>query len=160
MHLDKIHAFQTGVSVEISTAAVHALIEDAAEGTRLAELARMQRLEDLYPYLTVTVRRGAPALMQRRSRWADGVRHEILAGKPVSYERFSKLFWRDIDEEDPDGDEWHRDIAGVAFASELVALLDKVRSAQRALRRSDDVLIRMDWEILGAVTIPKEQRAV
>lgn len=160
MHLDKIHAFQTGVSVEISTAAVRSLIEDAAEGMRLAELARMQRLEDLYPYLTVTVRRGAAALMQRRSRWAAGIRHDILAGKPVSYEHFNKLFWREIDEEDPDGDEWHRDIADAAFTSELVGLLDKVRASQRALRRSDDVLIRMDLEVLGGAKFPEERRAL
>jgi hypothetical protein len=159
MYLDKIHAFQTGVSLEISTSAIQALIADATEGERLHELAQIKRPEDIYPYLSVTVRRGADGLMQRRSRWAREIRKDILAGKAVSYERFTKLFWRDIDEADPDGDEWHLHFASAGFASEITHLLDGVRSAQRALRRSDDVLIRMNWDFLSAAVIPKDQPA-
>lgn len=159
MYLDRTCAFQTGISVEISTSAIQRLIEGATEGERVAELFLIKRLEDIYPYLTVTVRRGADALMERRSRWAGEIRADILAGMPVPYGNFNKLFWRDIDEEDPDGDEWHRHIAGARFAAEIVGLLDKVRSAQRVLRRNNDVLIRMDWEFLGATAIPKDQPA-
>ncbi len=159
MYLDKIHTFQTGISLEIATSAVHALIEEAADGGRFFELVQLKRPEDLHPYLAVTVHRGAAALVERRSRWADEVRSDLLAGKAVSYESFTRLFWRDIDEEDPDGDEWHRHFAGAGFAGEITALLDKVRSAQRALRRSDDVLIRMNWDFLNNAVIPKDQPA-
>ncbi|PWB55873.1 MAG: hypothetical protein C3F18_05470 [Nitrosomonadales bacterium] len=159
MYLDRIHTFQTGVSLEISTAAIQALIADATEGDRFPELVQIKRPEDIFPYLTVTVHRGADALMQRRSRWAREIRNDVLAGKAVSYGRFTKLFWRDIDEEDPDGDEWHRHFASTFFAGEITSLLDKVRSAQRALQRSNDVLIRMNWDFLSRVITPKDQPA-
>lgn len=159
MYLDRIHTLQTGVSLEISTAAIQELIADATEGERFLALVQIKRPEDLLPYLTVTVHRDAHALMQRRSRWAREIRNDVLAGKAVSFERFTRLFWRDIDEEDPDGDEWHRHFASIGFASEISALLDKVRSAQRALQRSNDVLIRMNWDFLGSVISPKDQPA-
>jgi hypothetical protein len=159
MYLDKILSFQTGVSLEISTSAIQALIADATEGERLHELVQIKRPEDLFSYLTVTVRQGADALMKRRSRWAREIRKDILAGKAVSYERFAKLFWRDIDEEDPDGDEWHFYFASAGFAGEIIGLLDRVRSAQRALKRSNDVLIRMNWDFLSGAMIPKDQPA-
>lgn len=157
MYLDKIHSFQTGVSIEVSTSAIHALIEDATEGERFFKLVQIKRPEDLYAYLAVTVHRGADALIKRRSRWAREIRKDVLAGQAVSYESFSKLFWRDIDEEDPDGDEWHRHFAGAGFASEIALLLDKVRAAQRALRRSNDVLIRMNWDFLGGAMFSTDQ---
>jgi len=159
MYLDKIHTFRTGISLEISTAAIQALIEGATEAGRFFELIQIKRPEDIYPYLTVTVHRGADALMERRSRWAGEIRNDTLAGKPVSYENFNKLFWRDIDEEDPDGDEWHRHFASAGFAGEIIGLLDKVRSAQRALRRSNDVLIRLNWDFLSGAIFPKDQPA-
>lgn len=159
MYLDKIHAFRTGVSLEISSSAIKALIADAMEGERFPELVRIGRPEDLYPYLAVTVHCGADALVRRRSRWVGDIRKDLLAGRAVSYSRFIKLFWRDIDEEDPDGDEWHRYFAGAGFAGEIVGLLDKVRAAQRALRQSGDVLIRMNWDFLGRTLFPEDQPA-
>ncbi|MDP3686245.1 MAG: hypothetical protein Q8R64_01530 [Sulfurimicrobium sp.] len=159
MYLDKIHSFQTGVSLEISTAAIRALIEDATERERFFELVQIKRPEDIYAHLTVTVHQGADGLMKRRSRWAREIRNDILAGKAVPYERFTKLFWRDIDEEDPDGDEWHCHFASAGFAEEITGLLDKIRSAQRALRMSNDVLIRMNWDFLSKVIMPKDQPA-
>jgi len=107
----------------------------------------------------VMVHQGADALVKRRSRWAREIRNDILAGKAVAYERFNKLFWRDIDELDPDGDEWHRHFASDGFAEEITGLLDKVRTTQRALRRSDDVVIRMSWDFLGGAIFPKGQAA-
>lgn len=159
MYLDEMHTFQTGVRLEVSTAAIQSLIEHATERERFLELVRIKRPEDLHPYLFVTVRHGAEALMTRRRRWARSIRKDVLAGKAVSYDRFSRLFWRDIDEEDPDGDEWHRHFGSEAFAREIDALLDKVRAAQRALRRSDDVVVRMNWDFLGGAIFPKDRPA-
>jgi hypothetical protein len=159
MYLDKIHSFRTGVSLEISSAAIQTLIADATEGERFLELVQIKRPEDILPYLSVTVHRGADDLVKRRSRWAREIRNDILAGKAVSYEHFTRLFWRDIDEEDPDGDEWHRHFASTGFASEIAGLLDKVRSTQRALQRSNDVLIRMNWDFMRRVITPKDQPA-
>ena len=159
MYLDKIHSFRTGVSLAISTSALQAMIADATERERFFELVQIKRPEDLYPHLSVTVLHGAEELMARRSRWAREIRKDVLAGRPVSYERFSKLFWRDIDEVDPDGDEWHRYFGGEGFADEMAGLLDKVRAAQRALRRSTDVLIRMNWDFLNRAIFPKDQPA-
>lgn len=159
MYLDKIHSFQTGVSLEISTSVIQALMADATERERFFELVQIKRPEDLYPHLSVTVHQGADALIKRRSRWAREIRKDVLSGKPVSYERFSKLFWRDIDEADPDGDEWHRYFGGEGFADEIARLLDKVRAAQRALQRSNDVLIRMNWDFLSRALFPKDQPA-
>lgn len=156
MYLDKIHACQTGISLEISTSAIQALIEDAAAGERLFELVQIRRPEDICAHLLVTVYQGAEGLLERRRRWADKVKDDILAMKPVSYESFSNLFWRDIDEEDPDGDEWYRLIASEGFAAEVIALLDKVRAAQRTLRRSTDVLIQMNWGLLSGDINPME----
>lgn len=159
MYLDRIHTFQTGVSLEISTSAIQALIADANEGERFLEFVQIKRPEDLFPYLSVTVHHGADALMKRRSRWAREIRSDVLAGKAVSYDRFTRLFWRDIDEADPDGDEWHLHFAGAGFAGEITGLLDKVRSAQRALKRSNDVLIRMNWDFLNRGMTPQDQAA-
>lgn len=159
MYLDKIHSFQTGVSLEISTAAIRALIADATERERFFELVQIKAPEDIYPYLTITVHHGADGLMKRRSRWAREIGNDILAGKAVPYEQFTRLFWRDIDEEDPDGDEWHRHFASTGFSDEITALLDKIRSAQRALHQSNDVLIRMNWDFFSRVIAPKDQPA-
>ncbi|MFA5241144.1 MAG: hypothetical protein WC029_12760 [Sulfuricella sp.] len=159
MYLDKIHSFQTGVSLEISTSAIRDLIADSTERARFLELVQIKRPEDIHAYLTVTVHQGAGGLMKRRSRWARDIRNDILAGKAVPYERFTKLFWRDIDEEDLDGDEWHQHFASAGFAGEITGLLDKIRSAQRALRLSNDVLIRMNWDFLSRVILPKDQPA-
>lgn len=151
MYLDKIHLLQTGVRIEISTAGIRSLMADAMEGKRFCDLVAIRQPEDIHSYLSVTVHQGADALMKRRGRWAREIRSEILAGKPVAFDRFARLFWRDIDEEDPDGDEWHRLFASSEFAAELLALLDKIRIAQRTLRDSNDVLIRMGWEFLNRV---------
>lgn len=135
MYLDKIYLFQTGVRLEISTAALRVLIEDAIAGHRIFELEQIRCPADLYAYLSVIVHEGAAGLIKRRCAWADKIKPELLAGKPVSYENFSKLFWRNLDEEDPDGDEWYRLIAGERFYSQLTGLLDMIRSVERTLRR-------------------------
>jgi hypothetical protein len=159
MYLDRVCTFHTGVSLEVSTASIQAMIENATEREHFFELVQIKRPEDLYPHLSVIVLHGADELMARRSRWAREIRQDVLAGTPVSYERFRKLFWRDIDEVDPDGDEWHRYFGGEDFADEIAGLLDKVRAAQRALQRSNDVLIRMNWDFLSRAIFPKDKPA-
>jgi hypothetical protein len=111
MYLDKIHRFQTGVSLVISSSPLRTLFEDAAAGDRAFELEQIKRPGDLYAYLSVTVYEGAEGLIKRRRPWAGKIRADLLSGKPVSYVSFANLFWRNLDDEDPDGDEWYRLIA-------------------------------------------------
>lgn len=149
MYLDKIHHFQTGVSLEISTSPLRALIENAVEGGEPFALEQIKRPDDLCAYLSVTVHEGAAGLVKRRSKWAGKARPALLAHKPVPYGSFANLFWRQLDDEDPDGDEWYRLISGKEFDAELIGLLDKVRSAQRALRPRAGVLASRNWGSLG-----------
>jgi len=156
MYLDKIHQFQTGVTLEISSAALRALIADAMVGDRTFELEQIRRPGDIHAYLSVTVHEGAEGLIERRRPWAGKIKANLLAGKAVSYGSFGKLFWRNLDEVDPDGDEWYRLVASEGFDAELTGLLDKVRSAQRILRQSTDALARMNWGSLGRSTLPAD----
>lgn len=156
MYLDKIHQFQTGVTLEISSVALRTLIADAISGDRAFELERIRRPGDLHAYLSVTVHHGASGLIGRRRPWAGKIKADLAAGKPVSYSSFSNLFWRDLDEADRDGDEWYRLVASVGFEAELIGLLDKVRSAQRILRQSADVLVRLKRSSLGMSLFPAD----
>ena len=149
MYLDKTHVFATGVAIEISTSAIRTLIEDASSGRRFAEIARIRGPEDICAHLSVIVHKGARGLVGRRRRWSGAIGKEVVAGKPVPYAAFAELFWRDIDEEDPDGDEWFRLIGGNLFAAEIMASLDKVRTVQRTLRRSTDIVTRINWALLA-----------
>ncbi|MDO8437763.1 MAG: hypothetical protein Q7S69_06350 [Nitrosomonadaceae bacterium] len=137
MYLDKIYLFRTGVSLEISTTALRTLVEGAMAGQRISELARIRCPADLHSYLSVVVHAGAEGLVKRRHAWAGRIKADLLAGKPVSYGSFSNLFWRNLDEEDPDGDEWYRLIAGERFHSQLRSLLDMLRSAERRLNQRE-----------------------
>lgn len=150
MYLDKIHRFRTGVSLAIDTSLLRTLIEDAVAGDGSFELEQIKRPGDLYAYLSVTVHEGAEGLVKRRSKWAGKIRRALLARKPVSYGNFANLFWRNLDDEDPDGDEWYRLIAGKGFDAELVGLLDKVRSARRSLHQQrTNVPAGRNWGSLG-----------
>ncbi|MCX7185293.1 MAG: hypothetical protein NTW90_08730 [Nitrosospira sp.] len=137
MYLDKIYLFRTGVSLEISIAALHKLLEGAMAGRRIDELAKIHCPADLHPYLSVVVHTGAEGLVKRRQAWAGRIKADLLAGKPVSYRSFSDLFWRDLDEQDPDGDEWYRLIGGERFHCQLTDLLDMLRSAERRLNQRE-----------------------
>lgn len=156
MYLDKIHQFQTGVILEISSAALRALIADATMGSRTFELEQIRRPGDLHTYLSVTVHEGAEGLIERRRLWAGKIKADLVAEKPVSYGSFGNLFWRNLDEEDPDGDEWYRLVASVGFDAELTGLLDKVRAAQRILRQSTDALARMNWASFSRSALPAD----
>ena len=154
MYLDKMHQFQTGVILEISSTALRSLIADATVGGRAFELEQIRRPEDLHAYLSVTVHEGAEGLIKRRHPWAGKIRADLLARKPVSYGSFASLFWRNLDEADPDGDEWFRLVASKGFDAELTGLLDKVRSAQRILRQSTDAQLRMNWGSSDRSAVP------
>lgn len=156
MYLDKIHQFQTGVTLEISSTAVLSLITDAMGGNLATELEQIRRPGDLHAYLSVTVHEGAVGLIERRRPWAGKIKTDLLARKPVSYGLFSNLFWRDLDEADPDGDEWYRLVASEGFDAELTGLLNKVRSAQRILRQSSNALARMNWASFSRSAIPAD----
>lgn len=156
MYLDTIHQFQTGVVLEITSTALRALITDAMDGNRTFELGQIRRPGDLHAYLSVTVHEGAEGLIERRQPWAGKIQADLVAGKPVSYGSFSNLFWRNLDEEDPDGDEWFRLVANERFDAELSGLLDKVRAAQRILRQSSDALARMNWASFSRSALPAD----
>jgi len=157
MYLDKMHQFQTGVTLEISSADLRALIADATAGERAFELEQIRRPGDLHTYLSVKVHEGVEGLIKRRRPWAGKIRTDLLAGKPVSYGSFGNLFWRNLDEEDPDGDEWYRLVASKGFDAELTGLLDKVRSAQRILRQRTDAQVRMNCGSLGWSKVPSDE---
>ena len=91
MYLDKIHSLQTGVSLEISTIALRALIRDVMVGQRITELAKICGPMDLYDYLSVVVYKGAEGLICRRHAWVDEIKNDLLAGRPVSFRGFDKL---------------------------------------------------------------------
>lgn len=149
MHLDKIHLLQTGVSLEISTAALRVLVADAMAGQRVSELEQIRCPADIYAYLSVIVHQGAEGLIKRRHPWAGKIKADLIARKPVAYGSFGNLFWRNLDEEDPDGDAWYRLISDESFHAQLVGLLDMIRSAQRKLRQRADVASDLDWSESG-----------
>ena len=149
MHLDKIHLLQTGVSLEISTVALRVLIADALAGQRASELEQIRCPSDIYAYLSVIVHQGAEGLIKRRHPWSGKIKADLIARKPVAYGNFGNLFWRNLDEEDPDGDAWYRLIADESFHAQLVGLLDMIRSAQRKLNQRAEAASDQDWAALG-----------
>ena len=159
MYLDKIHQFQTGIIIEISSAALRALIADATAEDRAFELEQIRRPGDLHAYLSVTVHKGAEGLIERRQLWTGKIKDDLVARKPVSYRSFSNLFWRDLDEADPDGDEWYRLVASEGFEAELTVLLNKVRTAQRILRQSTNLLASMNWASFSRHAVPTDAPA-
>lgn len=147
MYLDKIYSLQTGVSLEVSTMALRDLLRHVMAGQRTAELTKICCTIDLYDYLSVIVHQGAEGLISRRHAWVTDIKESLLAGSPVSYRKFDNLFWRNLDEEDPDGDEWYRLTSGDEFRMQLNCLLDILRSAKRSLHQPVEVLtdLNMGW---------------
>ena len=141
MYLDKIYTLQTGVSLKISTLALQELIANAMSRQELPELESIHCTADLYTYLSVAVHEGAEDLIKRRCRWVNNeIKADLIAGRPVSFSGFCNLFWRNLDEDDPDGDEWHRLIASDRFHSQLVVLLNKLRIAKRNLQQDRETV--------------------
>ena len=141
MDLDKIYVLQTGVSLKISTIALQELITNAISKQKFPELEKIRSTSDLYAYLSVVVCEGAEDLISRRQRWIDQkIKTDLIAGHPVSFRSFCNLFWRNLDEDDPDGDEWQKMIASDQFYFQLTILLNKLRIAERSLQNSKGVL--------------------
>ncbi|MDP1548688.1 MAG: hypothetical protein U1D41_05605 [Nitrosomonas sp.] len=141
MDLDKIYVLQTGVSLKISTIALQELIANAISKQKFPELEKIRSTSDLYAYLSVVVCEGAEDLISRRQRWIDQkIKTDLIAGHPVSFRSFCNLFWRNLDEDDPDGDEWQKMIASDQFYFQLTILLNKLRIAERSLQNSKGVL--------------------
>ena len=139
MYLDKIYTLQTGVSLEISTIALQELVENAINGQEPHELESILSTADLHAYLSVVVHAGAEDLMKRRHCWASNkIKADLIAGQSVSFKEFCSIFWRNLDEDDPDGDELHRLIASDRFYSQLTVLLHKLRTAGRRLHQCNE----------------------
>lgn len=136
MNLDKIYVLQTGVSLKISTIALQELIANAIGKQKFPELEEIRSTSDLYAYLSVVVCEGAEDLISRRQRWIDQkIKADLIAGRPVPFNNFCNLFWRNLDEDDPDGDEWQQLMASDQFYSQLTVLLNKLRIAERSLQQ-------------------------
>jgi len=141
MYLDKIYTLQTGVSLKISTLALQELIANGVTGHQLPELKNFHCTADLYTYLSIIVYEGAEELIKRRCHWMNNkIKTDLTAGQPVSFNGFCNIFWRSLDEDDPDGDEWYRLIASDQFHTQLVILLNKLRIAERNLQQYNEML--------------------
>ncbi len=138
MCLDKIYKLQTGVSLKVSTIALQELIASAIHKRKFPEF---RCTTDLYDYLSVVVCDGVEGLIERRQLWIDQtIKADLIAGHPVSFRGFCNLFWRNLDEDDPDGDEWQKMIASDQFYFQLTILLNKLRIAERSLQDHKGVL--------------------
>lgn len=144
MYLDKIYVLQTGVSLKVSTIALQELIANAINTQKFPELKSIHSTSDLYAYLSVVVCAGAEDLIKRRQRWINHkIKADLIAGRPIPFNSFCNLFWRNLDEDDPDGDEWQQLIASDQFYSEMAILLNKLRIAERSLQQYKGAI--PDW---------------
>jgi len=64
----------------------------------------------------------------------------LLAGVSIGFVVFSRLFWRNLDEDDPDGDEWQQLIASDQFYNQLTLLMNKLRKVERKLQYDKGIL--------------------
>lgn len=136
MDLDKIYTLQTGVSLKISIIALQELIANAINRQEFHEIESIRSITDLHVYLSIIVHEGAEDLMKRRHFWTSNkIKADLIAGQSVSFKDFCSIFWRNLDEDDPDGDEWHRLIASDRFYSQLTILLHKLRATERRLHQ-------------------------
>jgi hypothetical protein len=141
MYLDKIYTLQTNVNLTISTLTLQELMAKALSRQDFLELESIRCTTDLYTYLSVVVYEGAEDFIKRRQRWINNkIKADLIAGRPVSFSSFCNLFWRNLDEDDPDGDEWQRLIASDRFHSQLTVLLNKLRIAERNLRQYKEAI--------------------
>jgi len=130
MSLDKIYTLNTGVSLKISTDTLQQLIAGDRNDPVLPKLEKIQCTADLYDLLTVIVLQGAEGLIKRRGQWVSKKnKTRLIAAEPVPFQDFCHFFWRNLDETDPDGDEWNRILALDSFNLQLSVLLNKLRIA-------------------------------
>ncbi|MCB1934481.1 MAG: hypothetical protein KDF59_00925 [Nitrosomonas sp.] len=132
MALDKIYTLQTGVSLKVSTDTLQDLIVRDSNEKILPELGNIRCTSDLHDFLTVVVLKGANGLITRRQQWISKKnKANLIAARPVPFQDFCLFFWRNLDETDPDGDEWNRIIAADSFNQQLSMILHKLRAAVR-----------------------------
>ena len=144
MYFDKIYVLQTGVSLKVSTMALQELIARAINTRKFPELQSIRSTTDLYAYLSVVVCVGAEDLIKRRQRWINHkTKADLIAGQPVPFNTFCNLFWRNLDEDDPDGDEWQGLIASDQFHSQSIAFLNKLRMIERSLQQCRETAFAM-----------------
>ncbi len=142
MYLDKIYTLHTGVSLKVSADVLQKLITNAINSRQLSDLRRIRCIADLYPYLSVIVYEGSDDLIKRRHRWLNqSVKNALISKQPVSFDSFCNLFWRNLDEDDPDGDEWQQLIATDRFYFQLTTLLNRVRITERNLQQSNEEVL-------------------
>ena len=147
MYIDKIYTLQTGVSLKISAIALQELIANAMSRQELPELESIRSITDLHAYLSVVVDEGAEDLLERRRCWASNkIKTDLIAGRSVSFEDFCSIFWRNLDEDDPDGDEWHRLIASDEFYSQFTFLMNKLRAVERELHQYNEAIPELNLE--------------
>ena len=140
MALEKIYTLQTGVSLKISTVILQELITKTLKGRELSELGRIRCAADLYEYLSVIVYKGADDLIKRRQQWiSQENKADLVASRPIPFLEFCKFFWRNLDEDDPDGDEWIKLIADDSFYIQLGDFLSKLRYAERKLQLDKNI---------------------
>ena len=134
MSLDKIYTLQTGVSLKVSTLTLQELIANILNGSESVEIGKIRCATDLYDYLSVIVYKGAADLIKRRQKWvSQKSKADLVAARPIPFREFSSFFWRNLDENDPDGDEWVRLIADDGFYIQLSSFLSKLRAAERKM---------------------------
>ena len=132
MSLDKIYTLQTGVSLKISSMILQELIANLLNGQECAETDQIRCTTDLYDYLSVIVYKGAPGLIKRRQQWiSQRYEADLIVARPIPFQEFSSFFWRNLDENDPDGDEWIRLISDDGFYFQLSDFLNRLRAAER-----------------------------
>ena len=140
MSLDKIYTLQTGVSLKVSTTTLQELIANILNGKESVEIGQIRCSTDLYDYLSVIVYQGAAGLIKRRQQWVSQQNKvDLVAARPIPFREFSGFFWRNLDEIDPDGDEWNRLIADDAFYNQLSAFLNKLRAAEQEMLRGKNI---------------------
>lgn len=148
MYLDKIYTLQTGVCLKISTIALQELIANAINRQELPELESIRSITDLHAFLSVVIHESAEDLLERRGCWASNeIKTDLIAGRPVSFEDFCSIFWRNLDEDDPDGDEWHRLIASDSFYSQLTGWLHHLRIAEQRIHQSNKAAPELNFEL-------------
>lgn len=148
MSLDKIYTLQTGVSLKVSTMTLQELIADVLNGREYSEIGQIRCATDLYDYLSVIVYKGAAGLIERRQQWVSQKnRADLVAARPIPLREFSSFFWRNLDENDPDGDEWIRLIADDGFYIQLSALLNRLRAVERKMLLDRNINITADLNL-------------
>ncbi|MBX3641162.1 MAG: hypothetical protein KIS65_06885 [Nitrosomonas sp.] len=147
MTLDKIYTLQTGVSLKVSTETLRQLIVRSRNGYILPEFEKIRCTADLYDFLTVTVVQGAEGLIKRRQPWiSQKNKADLIAAQPVPFQDFCLFFWRNLDEMDPDGDEWNRAIAADSFNLQLSAVLNKLRIAVQQKKQDVTLIADLNFE--------------